>query len=192
MTAPRIPEPSLAEKVVLLHDALTGADVAHAFGGALALAYWSEPRATHDIDCNLFVGADRVSEVGAALSALAPGCDLEPLDCVPEQGQARVWWGRTPIDLFFAYDPVHDAFAAMATNQPFGDRTIPVLSGESLAVCKIVFNRPKDWVDLDALLTVMGPDLDLAVIDHWTAHLLPADDERRVCFAALVKEHVLR
>jgi hypothetical protein len=44
---------SLPEKVVAIDRALD--DVPHAFGGALALAYYAEPRATVDIDLNVFV-----------------------------------------------------------------------------------------------------------------------------------------
>jgi hypothetical protein len=185
-------EPRLDDKIVLLHQALQRAGIPHAFGGALALAYWSEPRATHDVDCNLFAGIESVGEVAAALHALDVAIDTDPLGRVAEQGQARVWWGRTPLDLFFAYDAVHDAFAAGAVIRPFGEVDIPVLSAEALAVCKVVFDRPKDWVDLDALLFVMGPELDLAEIDRWTAHLLPAGDDRLRRFADLVTEHCLR
>jgi len=28
---------------------------------------------------------------------------------VERDGQCRLWWARTPIDLFFAYDEFHDA-----------------------------------------------------------------------------------
>jgi len=48
--------PSLPEKVVAIDSALTG--LPHAFGGALALAYYAEPRATVDIDVNVFGDGD--------------------------------------------------------------------------------------------------------------------------------------
>ncbi len=44
---------TMAERVAAIDDALAG--VPHAFGGALALAYYAEPRATIDIDVNVFV-----------------------------------------------------------------------------------------------------------------------------------------
>src|SRR4029079_9320585 len=52
---------NLAERIVALDEAL--ADVPHAFGGALALAYYAEPRATVDIDLNLFVPATDYDDV---------------------------------------------------------------------------------------------------------------------------------
>ncbi|MHB8513372.1 MAG: nucleotidyl transferase AbiEii/AbiGii toxin family protein [Actinomycetota bacterium] len=69
----------LAEAVFALHDSLATARIPHAFGGAIALAYCiNEPRATRDIDLNIFVGLDRVDETIAAL----PKMILEPIDCV--------------------------------------------------------------------------------------------------------------
>ncbi len=44
---------TLVEKVLALSEALTAADVPHAFGGAIALAYCTEdPRGTRDVDVN--------------------------------------------------------------------------------------------------------------------------------------------
>ena len=51
-------DPSLVAKVLATHDALAAAGVGHAFGGALALAYWTgDPRTTADIDINISVTA---------------------------------------------------------------------------------------------------------------------------------------
>src|SRR5659263_502227 len=44
----RMTEPSLPDKVVALDRALDDASIDHAFGGALALAYYAEPRSTVD------------------------------------------------------------------------------------------------------------------------------------------------
>ena len=45
---------TFAQTVLAVHDHLIGAGVEHAFGGALALAYYAEPRATADVDVNVF------------------------------------------------------------------------------------------------------------------------------------------
>ena len=60
----------LDEKIVALENALEGAGIPHAFGGAHALAYYATPRATHDIDLNVFVGADRAAELLRLLAGL--------------------------------------------------------------------------------------------------------------------------
>ncbi len=48
---------SLAEAII---DRLESSDLDYALGGALALAYWAEPRATKDIDLTLYVSEDKL------------------------------------------------------------------------------------------------------------------------------------
>ncbi len=174
--------PTLPERVVAVDRAL--APVPHAFGGALALAYWAEPRATIDIDVNVFVGSDRVDAVLTPLADL--GVDVAgAAAAVVADGQARVRWDRTPIDLFFAYDPFHDAAATAAVEVPFADTTIRVLDADHLTVCKVVFDRPKDWVDIEAMLT-LGTPVDVAVVLRWVARITGDTDPRYTRAAALL------
>ena len=58
----------------------------------------------------------------------------------------------TPIDLFFSYYPFRVAVEQGAIEAPFADTTIRVLSATHLSVCKVVFDRPRDWVDIEAML----------------------------------------
>src|SRR3954471_3080600 len=113
-------ELGLADKEVALHKAFEEAGIAHAFGGALALAYYAEPRVTVDIDINVFVAPSRFSVVLGVLEGL--GIGRAPAESsVLRDGQGRVWWGRNPVDLFFAYHPLHDAMRAATRSVPFGD-----------------------------------------------------------------------
>ncbi|HXY94623.1 MAG TPA: hypothetical protein VEP49_19330 [Acidimicrobiia bacterium] len=159
-------EPSLPDKVVALHEALARAAIPHAFGGALALAYYAEPRSTVDVDVNVFVTVEHAAAVAAALRPL--GADTSPLaGATPARdGQVRCHWGRTPIDLFFAYDALHDAMRSQVCAVPFGPDTIPILGAEHLVVCKAVFDRPKDWLDIEQVLaTVDAFDSDDALAE---------------------------
>ncbi|MGQ0831183.1 MAG: nucleotidyl transferase AbiEii/AbiGii toxin family protein [Microthrixaceae bacterium] len=176
-------ELSLAERVVALHHAL--AAVPHAFGGALALAYYAEPRATIDIDLNVFVPAARFEEVAAPLRALGVIADDDAAALVARDGQARVWWDTTPIDLFFAYDAFHDAAARARRSVPFADGEIPILAAEHLVVCKAVFNRAKDWVDIDALLA-LDHGLDTAEVLRWVGRVAGDEDPRYDRIAAVL------
>ncbi|HYM53832.1 MAG TPA: hypothetical protein VES97_00605, partial [Solirubrobacteraceae bacterium] len=144
-------EPALPEKIVAVHERLAGAAVAHAFGGALALAYYAEPRATDDIDVNVFVAPSALAEVREALAPLGvdDGADLA---AVERDGQCRLWWGRTPLDLFFAYDEIHQAMRRESRLVPFGDDRLPILAPEHLLTCKAIFDRPKDWLDIEQVL----------------------------------------
>lgn len=167
--------PSLADKVLAITHAL--ANIPHAFGGALALAYYAEPRATVDIDLNVFVGPERVGDVASSLAELGIAISEEAAEAVARDGQARVWWDRTPIDLFFAYDPFHEAAASKTRVVPFSDATIPILAVDHLVVCKAVYNRPKDWVDIDAILE-LGTPVDGAEVLRWVGRIAGDDDPR--------------
>ena len=175
---------TLPERIVALESAL--AVVPHAFGGALALAYYAEPRATIDIDLNVFVPADHFPEVAGPLLALGVAAD-EPraVASIARDGQARVMWDRTPIDLFFSYDAFHDAAASARRVVPFAESTIPILAPEHLIVCKVVFDRPKDWVDIDAILTA-GVPLDAAEILRWVGRVAGDADPRYERIAAVL------
>jgi hypothetical protein len=173
---------SLVDKVLGVHTALDA--FPHAFGGALALAYWAEPRATSDIDVNVFVP---VEQGPAVLAALAP-LGIDPDDAaqlIACDGQARVDYAGTPLDLFFAYDPFHHAAAAGTTEVPFSSQRIRVLSATHLAVCKVVFDRPKDWVDIDAMLA-LGTHIDAAEVLRWVGRLIGDSDPRYDRIGALL------
>jgi len=140
---------TLPEKLVALHRALARRRIPHAFGGAIALAYWTlDPRATSDIDVNVFLPT---AEAERALRALPSEIDCPDgtVEAIVREGQVRVWWGETPVDLFFDSIPVHDAAAKHRRTVPFARARIPVLGPEELAVFKAMFDRTRDWADID-------------------------------------------
>jgi hypothetical protein len=177
-TRPKRPEssPSLPNKVTAIHRALAGAKVPHAIGGALALAYYAEPRTTIDVDVNVFVPTERWPDVRGALAPLGVNVDADESE-LKRDGQVRLWWDRNPVDLFFSYDPFHDEMRRSARKVPFADETIPILSPEHLAVCKAMFDRPKDWIDIEQIL-VATDSLDLQEIETWLERMVGEDDPR--------------
>ena len=64
-------EPGFAEKVLLVSRAFDAAEVSFAFGGAISLNYYTEPRATIDLDINLFCGATEFYRVAEVLGGIA-------------------------------------------------------------------------------------------------------------------------
>jgi hypothetical protein len=167
---------SLPDKVVSIDRSLVAAKVPHAIGGAIALAYYAEPRATIDVDVNVFVPTDRWPAVREALATL--GIDVDADEAALERdGQVRLWWDRNPVDLFFSYDPFHDEMEGAIRRVPFADTRIPILGPEHLTICKAVFDRPKDWLDIEAILVVTEP-LDVATIESWLARMVGPDDPR--------------
>jgi hypothetical protein len=71
---------------------------------------------------------------------------------------------------------------------PFGeDAEIPILSAEDLAVFKVIFDRPKDWIDLAELLYAQGERFDARYTLEWLSRILAPDDPRLRRFTELVR-----
>jgi len=184
-------EPPLDEKIVAISRAFDGAGVDHAFGGALALAYYAEPRATIDVDVNVFAPPRRAGRALDTLARLGAQVDrAAALAEARERGQVRVRWGRSPVDLFFAYDAFHEACHRAARPVPFGDARIPILAAEHLIVCKAVFDRRKDWLDIEQMLVVTSRELRVDEVRGWMQRIAGADDRRTRRVARLIAKTI--
>lgn len=179
MIPPPLPDarPSLPDKVLVIHEALAEAKIPHAVGGALALAYYAEPRATIDIDLNLFVPVNRWEEVINSLVAVGVSPDDVNPEALLRDGQCRLWWEDNPVDLFFANAPIHEAMPDEIRRVPFAGATIPILGPEHLAVCKAMFDRPKDWLDIEQML-LSADEIDVSEIERWLGEMVGGDDQR--------------
>jgi hypothetical protein len=168
----------LDEKVVRLAETFESAQVPYAFGGAIALAYYAEPRATIDVDINVFLTVDEFDRVRALLAPFGIDVSAAQELTVARDGQVRLWWNKTPVDLFFAYDDFHFHAATRVRTVPFGRRSIPVLAAEDLLVCKTIFDRTKDWIDIEQVLVLNGGELDLADVRRWVASIVGPGEAR--------------
>jgi hypothetical protein len=173
----------LGDQLLAVHDGLDGAGIPHAIGGAIALAYCTlEPRGTRDVDVNVFVGPERARDV---FGALPDGVEFSgvQLERAERDGQVRLWWGITPVDLFLSVLPFHDYVEAHVRSVPFEGRTIPVLDCAALAVFKAMFGRPRDWVDIEAMVEARALDVGEAL--RWVRDMDGADSTPAQRLAAL-------
>ena len=177
------PELPFAQQVIVVDQRLTAAGIDHAFGGALALAYCAEPRATDDIDVNIAVGPSATS---AVLDALPAGIERrdDEVEVAERDGQLRVWWGETAIDLFFGFHEFHHQIARRARRVPFAGHQLAVIDGADLVVCKAMFNRSKDWVDIENI--VRDGRSDLGHARRWIEELLGRDSPQLARLDAVV------
>jgi hypothetical protein len=164
----------LGQRLIEVDKALTEARLEHAFGGAIALAYCTEePRGTRDLDVNIFVAPERAREALAALPA-AVSVSAVDIDAAEREGQVRVWWGEdTPIDLFLDIHDFHREVEKGVRWVSFEDRTIPVLGCVALAVFKALFDRTKDWADIEAMVERGSLNVDEAV--GWLERLVGSE-----------------
>jgi hypothetical protein len=156
----------LPSRIVAVHEALATADLPHAFGGALALAWCTErARGTIDIDVNVFVAVEHTETVLAALPA-GVVATAEQRAQLSTDGQTRLWWDQTPLDVFLDTTDFHRGVADRIRWEQFGDVIVPFLSCRDLAVFKAFFDRTKDWADLEEMQA--AGTLDVA----WVAGVL--------------------
>jgi hypothetical protein len=177
---------TFADRIVVLHDALDAARIPHGFGGAVALAYHvGDPRATRYIDVNISIPTARAQVVIRAMPsgiAVRPGAPAT----IRRDGQIRLWWDETiPVDLFFPRHRFHAEVARDTFCVPFLDTEIPIISATHLCVFKALFNRSRDWPDIEAMLR--AGTIDIGAAARRVGDLLGADSDRYSRLTALIK-----
>ena len=170
----------LGTRLIAVHRSFSR--VPHAFGGAIALAYCvREPRGTRDLDINVFVPTAAAEGVLRELPKEVSVTDADVAAALRD-GQVRVWWDDTPLDLFFNEHDFHDWVATTVLQVPFENEVIPVIGCTALAVFKALFDRTRDWADIEAMLAA-GFDRHIAL--SWLRSLLPEDHGAPARLAAL-------
>jgi len=178
----------MSEKVVRLHRALARTDIPHAIGGAIAVDYYRVPRATIDIDLNIFLPSadgERAINVLAAEFEIADRVSL--LAEITDRDQGKTDWGETRIDLFFLASKFNESMASRVREVPYADATIPILSAEDIVVIKAVFDRTQDWADIEAVCSLGAAELDVGYMKHWLEEILGQDDPRIARLVGLVE-----
>jgi len=170
---------SLVEVVTTLIDRLEAAELPYAFGGAIALSAWSEPRATTDVDLNLWVEDDQLPRAIELLQQA--GVELDPAAAMRgarERGMFAGPRGSYRVDVFVPSVPFYDEALGRRARVTLADRETWVLSPESLVVFKMLFFRPKDLVDISRLLEVHRPALDVLFVRRWLVDMVGSSDVR--------------
>jgi hypothetical protein len=174
-----VADDSVADVVRRLVDALEASGETYALGGALALAAWSEPRATADVDVVIWV---EPADVGRAVDVLSGAGVTVDRDAALAHAEARGMFvgraGEIRVDVFVPSIPFYDEAKQRRVRTSVAGRLTWVHSAETLAVFKLLFFRAKDLVDLERMLVVRGPDFDRAWVRQQVAEMLGTDDER--------------
>lgn len=170
---------SLVDVVTSLIDHLEASNIPYAFGGAIALSAWSEPRATTDVDLNLWAQDEELPGAVTILQRAGVAIELAAAQRgARERGMFAAPHGSYRVDVFVPSVPFYDEALKRRLRVRLADRETWVLSPESLAVFKMLFFRPKDLVDLARLLEVQRPALDVAFVRGWLVDMVGAEDVR--------------
>jgi hypothetical protein len=178
---------SLVEVVADLVDALERAGLAYALGGAVAYSAWGEPRATRDVDLNLWLPPERLDAGLAVLEAA--GVTIDRATVRQEAAERGMFVGRRGeyrVDVFVPSVPFYDEALRRRVRTRVAGRDTWVLSAETLAVFKMLFYRPKDLADVGRLLQIQRGRFDAGFVRRALVEMLGADDERIATWDRLV------
>ncbi len=175
----------LVSKIFAVHEMLDSLRVPHQFGGAIALAWYRSPRATVDIDLNVTLAPEHAAPVLGALQHMGVTVTDADRALIARDGQGRLVFDGSYLDLFFATLDLHHEMAEKAREVTLGPMQIPILAPEHLVVCKAVFDRPKDWVDIEEIVR-WGTAVDARTVLRWIDRLLGAESLQRARLADLL------
>ncbi|WP_436702099.1 hypothetical protein [Nocardioides sp. BYT-33-1] len=170
-------------RAIDVHRRLLAAGIDNAIGGALALGYHiDDPRGTQDIDINVSLPAARARE---ALRSLPPDVpwDEATITQIVRDDQVRIMWPVTddlpiPLDLFFAVHALHEVVRTRTIEVPMHGATVKVLSATDLTIFKALYNRSKDWPDIEAMLAAHDSTVDLDEAIRCVGEVVGGDDHR--------------
>lgn len=170
--------------------ALEAHDIPHALGGALAYGQYGIPRATNDVDVNVFTGPGRLDEVFAALRELGIEIDPESARAAAQREGLMVFrMGPLRVDVFTpSIDFSWEAGRTRVRHRIEG-RSVWFLSVEALCIFKLLFFRGKDVVDLERLIAVQGDAIDAAYVRDRIVEMLDESDPRVATWDRLWREY---
>lgn len=183
---------SAAEVARDLADALERNGIPYAIGGAIALGFYAVPRATVDVDVNVFVSPER--ELERALGALrgagfVPEVDPETVSRqAREEGQFRGTVRGIRVDVFVPAIPYYAELEGRRRQAVLLGRPLWVLAPTDLVVLKMMFFRRKDLADVEAVLRDQGPGFDRQWVRRKLAELAGEGDERVRVWDELVSD----
>ena len=178
---------SLVDAVASIIDQLERAGIDYAIGGAVSYSAWAEPRATRDIDLNVWVTTDRLDDAFDVLAAAGVHLDRPTArKDADERGMFVGHFGEYRVDVFVPSVPFYEEARRRRRRVRLAHRETWVLSAETLAVFKMLFFRPKDLADVQRLLEIQGRQMDRTFVRQWLIAMLGEDDERIASWDQLV------
>jgi len=140
------------------------ADIKFCLVGGLAVGILSKPRATEDIDLLVLIDEDMKETIGNRLKR-----DFEIIQDhdLMHFKNATIWRiviketftndrSLVIVDLIFANNEIYREALADVIQLPIDEGNIPVITPKNLIKIKKLSNRPRDWLDIQALEETMA------------------------------------
>lgn len=128
--------------------------------GGYAVACHGVPRHTGDIDVMVIIDGDPLDIVDR-LKARGLQASITKSDLLDPLGDVITIHTAFPIQLITAkYDYQHNA-VKNATTVVYENHDLPVASAEDLILLKLKGGSPRDMEDVESIIDVQGPKLDI-------------------------------
>lgn len=176
------PRTTAAEVARAVADVLDRHGLPYAIGGAIALGFYAPPRATVDVDVNVFVSPEEeLDDLLAVLgdAGFVPDGDLDRLRrSAVEEGQFRGAIRGLRVDVFVPAIPFYGLMQERRREVVLLGRPLWILAPEDLAVLKLMFFRRKDLADVEAIFRDQGASVDRDRVRRALIELVGEEDPR--------------
>jgi hypothetical protein len=163
--------------------------VEYAFGGAIALAFWGEPRMTDDVDLILFLPPEKPSECVRLLHEV--GCELSAaggIESIIDHGFCRAVFAGTVVDVFLPSNSFYEVARARRRQVMSDGQSIMIWDAETLAFFKMLFFRPQDFLDIETMLVLQKPHFDRGWVRKNLVEMYGERDPRVARWDELVRQ----
>jgi hypothetical protein len=178
---PSEPDPTMnpGEVAAQIAHALDVRKTDYALGGAIALGYWGQPRGTMDVDLTLFLSIDQPSVVVWELQEI--GCEVQSARAIAslqEHGFCTATFSSCRVDIFVPTIPFYEQAKARRRRVQLGDQQVLIWDAETLSVFKMMFFRPRDFIDLQQVLRMQGSHFDREWVHEQLLEIYGSRDPR--------------
>jgi hypothetical protein len=173
------PELEVHETAEALADVLDREGIEYAFGGALALINWTEPRMTVDVDVTLFMDVTAPERCLDLLEKIA--CEFNrqaALSTLTDHGYCRCKYRGRQLDVFLPLTDFYATAKARRATARLPNREVLIWDAETLCVFKLMFFRLKDFADIESMLRTQGQSLDRQWVEREITTLFGKRDPR--------------
>jgi len=147
--------------------------------GGLAVQRWGEPRLTRDVDVTLLTGfGGEPAFVDGLLSGFHPRLPDARDFALRNRVVLLSSSEGVPIDIALGAMPFEEEAVSRSTMYRVSpDLALATCSAEDLIVFKAFAGRPRDWLDIEGIVTRQGAGLDTALIWHELLPLLELKED---------------
>ena len=123
--------------------------------GGLAVLRWGRPRATQDVDLSLLTGFGRENEfIDPLLGKMPPRIAGAAQFAADHRVLLLRASNGVPLDVALAAIPFEERMMQRATAFAFADEcAVVTTSAEDLVVLKAFAGRPRDWADVEGIVS---------------------------------------